>query len=176
MNRKELALTSILSAAAAVLEILPLRVPFPLLSYLTFDFAEIPVFFLLFYAGPASAAISSFALFIALMGLGSFVPIGPLFKLIALLSAICGAWPLARRSPIASAVTSAALRTLIMTAANYALIELLMPGFLAYAPRFFGLSPLSSVLLLTAAFNVIQNSYSFAIGYLLYSRIRKARL
>ncbi|MFP3133492.1 MAG: hypothetical protein RXO33_03530 [Nitrososphaeria archaeon] len=172
MNKKNLAITAVFSAAAVIFEALPLKVPFPLLSYLTFDIAEIPIFFLLFYNGIESALVGSILLAIVLMGLGSFVPIGPIFKFLAVASGIAGAAPVYKKSLIGSFITSTLLRVVVMTFANYVLIEFYMPGFLSYVSEFFGFNPLESVMILTAIFNIIQNSFSILIAYVLYKKIK----
>ncbi|MFP3261333.1 MAG: hypothetical protein RXP28_00560 [Nitrososphaeria archaeon] len=172
MNKKELAITAVFSAAAVIFEALPIKIPFPLLSYLTFDIAEIPVFFLLFYNGIESALAGSLLLAIVLMGLGSFVPIGPVFKFLAVASGIAGAAPLYKKSLIGSFITSTLFRVAVMTFANYVLIEFYMPGFLSYVNKFLGFNPLESVMILTAIFNVIQNGFSILVAYMLYKKIK----
>ncbi len=173
MHKKDLTITAIFSAAAVILEALPIKLPFPLLSYLTFDLAEIPVFFLLFYSGPKPALLSATLLAIVLFGLGSFVPIGPAFKFFAVASSVLGATPLFKKSLAGSFVVSTISRVIVMSVANYVLIEFFMPGFLSYVGEFAGLNPFNSILILTAVFNIIQNSFSFFIAYALYIKIKK---
>ncbi len=172
MNKKELAITAVFSAAAVIFEALPIKIPFPLLSYLTFDIAEIPVFFLLFYNGPKSALLGAALLTLVLLGIGSFVPIGPAFKFLAVASSILGAAPLFKKSLAGSFVISTLSRIFVMGFANYALIEFYMPGFLSYVGDFLGLNPIESVMVLTAVFNVIQNGFSFFVAYALYTKIK----
>ncbi len=176
MNKRELSATAALTAASVILETLPLKLPFPLLSYLTFDLGEIPVFFLLFYSGLYPSIVSSLALFITLLALGQFAPIGPAFKLLALVSALLGAYPLAKKRIRLAFASSTALRVAVMAFANYFLIEFFMPGFLSYLnfPDF--LSPLDTLLILTSIFNIFQNIISFGVAFALYKRLKASKL
>ena len=179
MNKKELSATAALTAASVILETLPLKFPFPLLSYLTFDLGEIPIFFLLFYAGFYPSLMSSSALFITLLAMGQFAPIGPAFKFLALASALTGAYPLAKKKVALAFASSTALRIVVMTLANYFLIAFFMPDFLNYliVPGFLNfLTPLDALLILTAIFNIFQNLISFGVALALYKRLKAIKL
>ncbi|MGC8661276.1 MAG: hypothetical protein ACP5TZ_02075 [Nitrososphaeria archaeon] len=175
MEKKRLALVTTVVAASAVLELLPLKLFFPLLPYLTFDIGEVPIFFLTFYDGITDGAIASIALTVLLFIFGTFVPIGPLLKGAAVISGVMGAWVgiKIRRSAYISFALSTLLRIIAMTAFNYVLIEYFMPGFLVFLPKYAGfMSPIAAVLLLTALFNILQNAISFIPAYAAWTRFR----
>ncbi|MCL4344174.1 MAG: hypothetical protein M1291_04365 [Thaumarchaeota archaeon] len=175
MEKKRLALITTVVAASAVLELLPLKLFFPLLPYLTFDIGEVPIFFLTLYDGITDGAIASIALTVLLFFFGTFVPIGPLLKGAAVISAIIGAWAgiKIKRSPYLSFILSTLLRIIAMTAFNYVLIEYFVPGFLTFLPKYVSfMSPMVAVLVLTALFNILQNIISFIPAYAAWMRFR----
>lgn len=175
MEKKRLALVTTVVAASAVLELLPLKLFFPLLPYLTFDIGEVPIFFLTFYDGITDGVIASVALTVLLFIFGTFVPIGPLLKGAAVISGIMGAWAgiKIRSSAYISFALSTVLRIIAMTAFNYVLIEYFMPGFLAFLPNYVSfMSPMVAVLALTALFNILQNIVSFIPAYAAWMRFR----
>ncbi len=177
IEKKRLTLITTVVAASAVLELLPLKLFFPLLPYLTFDVGEVPIFFLTFYDGITDGTIASIALTVLLFMFGTFVPVGPLLKGSAVISAIVGAWAgiNVRRSASISFTLSTLLRVVAMTAFNYTLIEYFMPGFLVFLPKYLGfMPPMVAVLLLTGLFNVLQNIISFFPAYAAWMRFRTA--
>jgi len=175
IERKRLTLITTLAASSAVLELLPIRISFPLLPYLTFDVGEVPIFFLTLYDGITDGIIATAVLTAVLFLFGSFVPIGPLFKFTAVFSAIAGAWAgmRIRESIYLPFIFSTILRVIAMTAFNYVLIEYFAPGFLTLLPEYFGfMQPIVAVLLLTGLFNVLQNIISFFPAYAAWRRFR----
>ncbi|MEM0122932.1 MAG: hypothetical protein QXI38_00325 [Conexivisphaerales archaeon] len=175
IEKKRLALVTTVVAASAVLELLPLKLFFPLLPYLTFDIGEVPIFFLVFYDGITDGAIASILLTVLLFIFGTFVPIGPLLKGAAVISGIIGAWAgmKVRRSAYISFVLSTLLRVIAMTAFNYVLIEYFVPGFLLFLPKYISfMSPIVAVIVLTALFNILQNIISFVPAYAAWARFR----
>ena len=150
---------------------------FPLIPYLQFDLGEVAIILAFFIFGPAPALVSSFVEFAGLMAFGQQVPVGPLLKLIALVSTVVGLWAgtkLAARSGRASLLAltawSAALagivRAAAMTIPNFYLIAYLyglpaIEGFLKtpFAAIGIGLTDSNALLVVlgfTAFFNVIQ--------------------
>ncbi|MGB9759947.1 MAG: ECF transporter S component [Thermoproteota archaeon] len=163
-------------ALAAVMAIAPLSFPFPLVPYLKFDLAEIPTMISLILLGPLPGILTSLVYWIVLNFFGSFAPIGPFLKFLAVLSTIVGAWigtAICRKMKsrlltyiVTILVLSAIVRVVVLTLANYFVIWVLMPDFLSYAtfavslvtgiklsPNFGGLLV---VLLLTAVFNILH--------------------
>ncbi|MGC9013491.1 MAG: ECF transporter S component [Thermoproteota archaeon] len=163
-------------ALAAVMAIAPLSFPFPLVPYLKFDLAEIPTMISLILLGPLPGILTSLVYWIVLNFFGSFAPIGPFLKFLAVLSTIVGAWigtAICRKMKsrlltyiVTILVLSAIVRVVVLTLANYFVIWVLMPDFLSYAtfavslvtgiklsPDFGGLLV---VLLLTAVFNILH--------------------
>ncbi|MGC9085285.1 MAG: ECF transporter S component [Thermoproteota archaeon] len=163
-------------ALAAVMAIAPLSFPFPLVPYLKFDLAEIPTMISLILLGPLPGILTSLVYWIVLNFFGSFAPIGPFLKFLAVLSTIVGAWigtAICRKMKsrlltyiVTILVLSAIVRVVVLTLANYFVIWVLMPDFLSYAtfavslvtgiklsPNFGGLLV---VLLLTAVFNTLH--------------------
>jgi len=176
-KKRHLALITTMVAASMVLELLPIKLFFPLLPYLTFDIGEIPIFFLAFYAGVKDGVLASIALTVLLFMFGTFVPIGPLLKFAAVLSGITGAWTgiKIRRSLYMSFTLSTVLRIAVMTLVNYVVIEYFVPGFLEFLPHYITfLTPMITVLVLTALFNIIQNAVSFFPAYAVWMRFRTA--
>ncbi|MGB9805890.1 MAG: ECF transporter S component [Thermoproteota archaeon] len=163
-------------ALAAVMAIAPLSFPFPLVPYLKFDLAEIPTMISLILLGPLPGILTSLVYWIVLNFFGSFAPIGPFLKFLAVLSTIVGAWigtAICHKMKsrlltyiVTILVLSAIVRVVVLTLANYFVIWVLMPDFLSYAtfavslvtgiklsPNFGGLLV---VLLLTAVFNILH--------------------
>ncbi|MGC8556350.1 MAG: hypothetical protein ACP5NG_05045 [Conexivisphaera sp.] len=148
------------------------QVPFPLVPYLIFDLGEIPIAAVMLAGSPVASLVAAGVYFGILNLIGQFVPIGPALKLAAVLSMLAGLYPFSRRGPpsggplAAAFALSAAIRVVVMTALNYLVIEALFPGYLgiaaAAALRYLHvqISPLALVLLLTAAFNVVQSAIS----------------
>lgn len=177
-------------ALAAVMAVAPLSFPFPLVPYLKFDLAEIPTMISFILLGPLPGILTSLVYWVMLNFFGSFAPIGPFLKFLAVLSTIVGAWigtTICRKMKsrlltyvVAILVLSTVVRVVVLTLANYFVIWILMPAFLSYAtfavslvtgiklsPNFGGLLV---VLLLTAVFNVLHvfltviPSFVFAIA------------
>jgi Predicted membrane protein len=83
---------AIFGTMAVVVRILGIKLPFPPIPYLTFEFAEIPIILGFLFYGPAVGLVSVFSYWIILNVVGSFVPIGPAMAFAASLSTICGIW------------------------------------------------------------------------------------
>ncbi len=163
---------------------------FPLIPYLQFDFGEVAIVLAFFLFGPLPAAVSSFAEFAGLMVFGQQVPIGPLLKLLALLSTILGLWvgfkvaskvgtPGLPRLFGSSAIFAAAFRAVIMTVPNLYLLEfyyspaaiqglvqyVLQPSFALVGVGVTAADFLIPVLLFTAVFNLLQLALVVAVSY-----------
>ncbi len=161
---------------------------FPLIPYLQFDLGEIAILLAFFIFGPVPAAISSFIEFLTLMAIGQNVPVGPVLKLIAILSSLLGIWvglalvrrfgrpTLAKASGMGTLV-GIVLRAALMTIPNYYLIVFLISvpatvGFLAASFKLAGItltnsSGLAVILGFTALFNGLQLLFVSIVSYLL---------
>lgn len=167
---------AICGALAIAIRLVQLKVPFVLVPYLQFEFAEIPILagFLLY--GPIVGVIAAFSYWGILNVLGEFVPIGPAMAFAASLSTVVGMWAglKAFRKVVKgkmallsfSVLIGTLLRVAVMTALNYVVIWVLFPSFLEFASSTvssalgisFGsqLEALLVILGLTAIFNVLQ--------------------
>ncbi len=189
---KTIAATGLFAALAILFTTLSqaLGLNFPIIPYLQFDFGEVAILIAFFAFGPVPALASAFVEFLTLMALGQNVPIGPVFKLAAILSTLAGLWlgvALARRaSPRAGTtkVLGASLvfgllsRAAVLTIANYYLIVYVYTvagtvGFITAAFRLVGITlttsnALSLILTFTAIFNCLQLILVFVISYLFF--------
>ena len=70
-----------MAGLAALLALLPLSFSYPIIPYLKFDIAEIPVVLAFFLLGPEAGLISSIVYWVILLLVGSYTPLGPTMKL-----------------------------------------------------------------------------------------------
>jgi len=184
--------TSIFGALASILAILPLSIPYPLIPYLKFDLAEIPVMIALLCFGPISGVGSALIYWAILLWRGEFSPIGPSMKFLAVFSMLLGLWigaKIFRGSKFKlhlSFLLGALFRILSMTVMNYLMAYLLFPDFMSLAARTISLalginfsgeiSCLIMVLAFTAIFNLIHSILSMAPSILIVKHISSRRL
>ncbi|MGA1974506.1 MAG: hypothetical protein ABSG92_02630 [Conexivisphaerales archaeon] len=163
---------------------------FPLVPYLQFDLGEIAILLAFFIFGPAPALTASVVEFITLMLIGANVPVGPVLKLVAIVSSLAGIWlgmALASRSRHATVGRAAGFgttlglisRAILMTLANYVVIILIytVPGIVAFVSASFALigvtltdsNALALVLGFTAIFNVLQLLFVACVSYAILS-------
>ncbi|MBI2184545.1 MAG: hypothetical protein HYU39_06260 [Thaumarchaeota archaeon] len=155
-----------------------LRIPFFPLTYLTFDFAEIPVMFSFLVFGPMAGIISSLVLWATLSFVGTTGTFGATMKFVAVASSALGMWlgislfskilgKMGLRAALSSGLVFATIsRVILMTIANYVALVVIFPDFLGFAVSLAektGLvassSPFSgvvAVLLITGIYNVIH--------------------
>lgn len=187
LNTAAIAGSAIFSALALVLSAASqaLGLNFPLIPYLQFDLGEVAIILAFFIFGPVPALISSLVEFGGLMVFGQQVPIGPLLKLVALVSTVSGMWVGARvsgrREGVSmgrllgwSAAAGALFRAAAMTLPNYFLIVYLygleaIEGFLRAPFSLVGVSlggpdAIAVILGFTAVFNVIQLAFVVAVS------------
>lgn len=169
---------AICGALAVAIRLLQLKFPFPLIPYLKFEFAEVPILtgFLLY--GPIVGIIAAFSYWGILNVVGEFVPIGPAMAFAASISTVIGIWcglKAFRRITgskgkavllVSGLFTGILFRVAVMTIFNYVIIWLLFPFFLDFAAKTVSavlgisfatqLEALVVILALTALFNVIQ--------------------
>jgi riboflavin transporter FmnP len=172
---------AIFGTMAVVVRILGIKLPFPPIPYLTFEFAEIPIILGFLFYGPAVGLVSVFSYWIILNVVGSFVPIGPAMAFAASLSTICGIWvglKAAGRLGFSKdlAITlgfiiGSTFRIIVMSFFNYIVLCVLMPSFFDFASKslstFLGVSfssqvyALTLIFIFTAIFNIIQVAIIF---------------
>jgi riboflavin transporter FmnP len=167
---------------------------FPLLPYLQFDLGEIAIFLAFFIFGPVPAIVSAFVEFGTLMALGVNAPVGPVLKLVSILSSLVGVWagtalvsrmrkPGLNKAAAVGTVFGIATRVIGTTIANYELIVFFSKYFtgysltdiLDYVTGFFktaGISitaanGLTLILGFTAVFNVLQLAFVMIVSYLI---------
>ena len=152
--------------------------PFPVLTYLKIELAEIPIVTAYLISGPAASVAAALIYWLALNVFGEFVPLGPAMKLAAVASTLAGihaarkTLPNTRHRLAADLACAAALRTLTMTLINYLILTWLFPEWLGYAEqllRVAGLAgaapPLAIIMALTAAYNTIHAAISLGLAY-----------
>lgn len=188
------ATVALLAALSAVMVLLRLKIPFPLLPFLTFQLSEIPVviaFFLLgFRAGAAVSIVSWLALN---LGAPFQAIVGPLMKLLAELSMLLGLYlakrlgdreRLGRRELAAATALGAFTRIAIMAAATFTLYYLIFPEvYLPFAGKLlgkiFGVSFDSTIVValvivgLTSLFNLLHTPLSVLPAAAIYKAYRK---
>lgn len=175
-----IATSAAFAAIAIVTGFLPLSFPFPIIPYLRFDPAEIPVVVAFMGFGPALGLLTLIAYFIVLLGVGEFSPIGPVLKFIAVLGMLLGLWASSRIAAhrgrlvflLVGGLFAALVRVVLTTLANYAVLAVLFPEFLEFAAGTLRstlgitettpLGRLAVVLIFTAVFNVIHVPFSLA--------------
>jgi len=167
---------------------------FPLLPYLQFDLGEIAIFLAFFIFGPIPAIVAGFVEFGTLMAIGANAPVGPVLKLVSILSSLVGVWAgtaLITRVSKPGLNGAAALgtgfgiatRVIGTTIANYELIVFFSKYFsgysladiVGYVVGFFkdaGITMtmangLTLILGFTAVFNVLQLAFVLIVSYLI---------
>jgi riboflavin transporter FmnP len=150
---------------------------FPVVPYLQFDFGEVAIILAFFIFGPVPALVSSAVEFGGLMVFGQQIPVGPIEKLLALVSTVAGlwigSWLASRRGEASlfgllgwSAAAGGVVRAAVMTIPNYYLIVYFyglgaIEGFLKAPFALIGVAltdanALGLILLFTAVFNLLQ--------------------
>lgn len=165
------------------------KIPFYPLTYLTFDFAEIPVMFSFLVFGPAAGIISSFVLWGTLSFVGSTGTFGATMKFVAVISSAVGLWTgitlysraaskIGLKSALTFGLTFALLfRVAVMTVANYVALLIIFPDFLGFAASLLtkaglinassAFSGLIAILLITAVYNIFHTFLSLIPSFLL---------
>ena len=138
--------SSVFAAMAAILALLPLSFPFPIITFLKFDFAEIPIVLALLIYGFPPALLATIVYWIILLAFGSFSPIGPSMRFLATLSMVLGLYAgyvMFREEKVelnpsalplvAGSIVGIIFRVLVMTLANYVVLIVLFPEFMGMA-------------------------------------------
>jgi len=169
---QKLAVTALMASLALALSILKVELPYPVLPYLKFDSAEIPVTLVYFMCGLSCGLLAEALHFTGLVARGAD-PLGALMKLLAVTSMLAGA---SATRKVSGAIAlefagAAALRVAVMTAMNWVYFTLLYPSLLDYAVRMAG-----GLLLLyafTGLFNLLHAALSFAAAWAVYVEVKR---
>jgi len=179
---------AVLAALAYALSILRARFSYPLLPFLSFDFAEIPDILAYLLFGLYGGLLATVAHWIALnFGLPFHALVGPTMKLIAVLTTILGLEAALRLGGRHSLVNGLALslvsRTAVMAAATFLLYYYLFPEvYLPFSRRTLGsvgiavegdLMLATVMVIFTSIFNMIHVFVSVIPAYAIYKRVIK---
>ena len=163
LDARKLALASILGALAAASEAIkgpPFDIPFPLLpGIVSWDLTGIPMLISLLFNGSIGAVYTSI-IGCSIIFLRGNVP-GGIFKLIAELATIL-AFAAIRKGVVAKSIAAVVSRVLVMTIANYYLLQFFYGSSESYVV---------GLLLPLAAFNVTQALLNIIPSYIIYSRL-----
>ena len=164
LDTRKLALASILGALAAASEVIkgpPFDIPFPLMpGTVSWDLTGVPMLISLLFVGPL-AAVYTCVIGCSIIFLRGNVPGGSL-KLIAELATIL-AFVAIRKGIITKSVVAAASRVLVMTVANFYLLQL----FYVWASEAY----VVSILFPLGIFNVTQALLNIIPAYIIYSKL-----
>jgi riboflavin transporter FmnP len=166
IKTREVAAASILGALSALWEIIPgppFDIPFPIYPRISWDLTGIPMMISLLFYGSISGVYTSL-IGCSIIFLRGNVP-GGIFKLIAELSTLLG-FVLLKRGIVLKSILAVTSRVVIMTVANYFLLQLFykMP------------EPVVTALLAPIAlFNVTQALINIIPAYLIYLRMSKSK-
>jgi len=191
--RKSIIIANIIifSALAVMLTSLRAEIPYPLLPYLKFDLAEIPVMIVLFILGPLPSLVTEVIHWIGLTITRGWI-LGPLMKFVAVVPMIVGFWLgviLYRKfssgnstiiSFIIGNTVGIVLRVIVTSIANILVLLVVAPEWLEYAG--FALNSVGIVatsvfevlmwtLLLTAIFNTLHVPLSSLVAMMLLNGI-----
>lgn len=192
-------MAAIFASLAVFLTLAKLVFPFPILPYLTFELAEIPVVVVFLIMGPVPGLTSAVIYWGILNVVGEWVPIGPAMKFLSIGPTLIGLWLglvlynrlfKKRNSVTASlglSITMAIiLRVLVTTLLNFVVLWYLFPFFLDLAAgslkAALGLNISSSAvalgfaLVFTAIFNVIHTFLSVLPSYAISKAVAQARI
>lgn len=191
----KIAIVSLFGGLAALLTIFPLDFPFPIIPYLRFDLAEIPIFVAFMLFGPAVGLVTCVTFLGALLPItmGEWLwPIGPFLKFFATASQVAGMslgfriYRLLKRNGytaffIQLTALGMVLRIIVMTLANYAVLTMTAQvefvGALLKTITGWSLSSSTEVLIvtlvLTALFNALHTPLSMVPAALLVKKISR---
>ncbi len=182
-----IAVSTVFGALSAVIGMMPLSFSFPLIPYLKFDIAEIPVVTAFLGFGPIPGFISALTYWFVLNIFGEWAPLGPAMKFTAVASTLIGLWisyKLVSRFRIpyfTIFVFSSLTRILATSISNYLVLVVVAPFFLEYAVKFLslalgleieaGVGGLLIVLAFTAIYNLMHVALSLFPSILLVKNL-----
>jgi riboflavin transporter FmnP len=187
-----ISISTVFGAFSAILAMMPFSFSFPLIPYLKFDIAELPVVTAFLGFGPVPGFISALTYWLVLNVFGEWTPIGPAMKFIAVASMLLGLWvsyklALRFRIPYISVfIFGSLLRVLATTVSNYLVLVVIAPFFLEFAVKSLsitlglemeaGLGGLILVLAFTAVYNVLHVALSLFPSIFLVKNLSKQGL
>lgn len=163
IGAREIALASMLGALSALFEIIPgppFDIPFPLLPKVSWDITGLPMMVSLLLNGPLCAVYTCVVGCSIIFLRGNVY--GGIFKVIAELATLL-AFAISNRGVVVNTIAAIASRVIVMTIANYYLLQL-----------FYGMpEPLViSLLAPIGLFNVTQALINIIPAYLIHLRVR----
>lgn len=167
IGTREIAASSLLGGLSALWEIIPgppFDIPFPLYPKISWDITGIPMIMALLLYGPLCAIYTCFIGCSIIFFRGNIA--GGTFKLLAELATIIG-YAIFRRSFVVDTVKATASRVVVMTVANYYLLQF----FYRLAPNF-----VAGLLLPIAIFNVSQALINIIPAYAIYVKIARQKI
>ena len=185
------AYSGIMAGLAILLTILPLSFSYPIIPYLKFDLAEIPVILAFLLLGPkggfTSSIVYSVVYWLILLIVGSYTPLGPTMKFIAVVSMVTGLWlgfkilKNPRRGLVLGSFIGCLLRVLTMSTLNYLVLVFMFPEYLEIAAASISIAlglrfseasmALIPIIVFTAIFNVLHTILSITPAYFLVKSI-----
>lgn len=181
VRSRDIALASVMGGLAIALSIARIEFPFPPLTYLKFDLAEIPSFIAYYLAGLKIGVVCALLHFLGMLVRGSN-PFGASMKLLAVLSTLVGMALVRKRKIWLELVGGAALRTVIMSIVNLVFLGIFFPGYLEFAMKALRLASFSVAskyealiltLVLTGLFNTLHAILSVGTAAVLIRSIAR---
>jgi riboflavin transporter FmnP len=192
-NTFEVVFAALCASLAIFMTLYKVVFAFPILPYLKFELAEIPVVIAFLVAGPFSGLLSSVIYWIILTLVGEWTPIGPAMKFLAVAPTILGLWAgfalsrrLRKNPSIAFSMSMGILlamvsRVVVTSLMNLLVLWWLFPFFLDIAAKHLGAtvgfqadSPsavLTVTLFFTAFFNILHLFLSVIPSYYLVDKV-----
>lgn len=184
-----IAYITIFAAASIALAFSRVEIPYPLLPYLKFDFAEVPVVLALMFGGLPSGLATALIYWIGLSIARGWV-LGPLMKFLAIVPMIFGFWLGMRTLGGKSIFRSFALafplgmtiRVVVCAIANVIVLLFIAPDFLKFSAiclRTLGINvasemeALSWTLIFNAIFNALHATLSATIAVVVFVAVAK---
>lgn len=187
-------MTAIFAALSIILTMLKFEIPYPVLPYLKFDFAEIPTVMAFFIINPYSGFVCSVLHWLFLMN-RSTNPIGPFMKFAAVISMLIGfrlTFPLFKKFSSSSSLSKlffcicsfggGLIRVAVMSILNVIVLLWIAPGYLTFASyvlqNVLGYMPNSGetlywTLVFTAIYNCIHVVFSIIPAIVLLNVLRR---
>uniref|UniRef100_A0A7C3WJ74 ECF transporter S component n=1 Tax=Thermofilum pendens TaxID=2269 RepID=A0A7C3WJ74_THEPE len=166
---QKITLTGIMAALALGFSILRLEAPFPILPYLKFDAAEIPVTIAFYLCGLKYGVTAEIIHYLGLVARGSN-PVNAAMKLLAVLAMLVGlAAPF--KSMLLRVLSAVALRAATMTVMNYLYLFVFFPHFLSFALKYVG--SVEALFAYTAIFNALHTALSVGLAWATYRAVTR---
>jgi len=168
---RRIAVMAVLAPVAYLLSLQP-KIPFPPLPFLALELWEVPVYFaLLFYDFRTALGVEAIV-FLVIMSTESYLLLGPVYNLIAVLLTMLGYMFAERLSAGWSKLgvaTGVAFRVAGMSLVNWSLLRYPPPvGFSIPVPV------LDATLWLYGVFNAVVAAYSLTLALLLNTAVRRS--